>query len=169
MTKEFHKEEAQLYLRRLFQKLDQQVWSKPLFPAEHRPDVDHLSQNLFIGAKPEPSLQIHPRIRPKLRRSIIAGMGAFELENAGNKIAWHDSKNRKIIIFPDALQFPETLLQRFIAHEASTDTVCSIQEISPSHYSKDQKDRVIFLLKEAFEKKKRPRVNKTRIEKMGFR
>lgn len=169
MTKEFHKKEVQSYLRGLLQKLDQQVWSKPSFPAEHRPDVDHLSQNLFIGTKPDPCLQIHPHIRPELRESIIAGMRAFELENAENKIAWYDPRNREIIIFPEALQCPEILLQRFIAHEAATDTSCSIQEITSSSYSEDRKSRATLFLKEAFAKKKRPRIRKTRIEKMGFR
>lgn len=153
----------------LLRHLDNQVWSIPLFPIEHRPDVDYLAQNIIIGEYMPQDHLIHPSLKPKVRRMMEMAAGRTGREIRTKKIAWHDAQKRHIMIFGSTMRLPDFPLMRCIAHECATDLACSARIIKPCSYSSSQIESIKELLRQSFDKRRRPRIEETRIEKIGFR
>jgi len=161
-------------LGRILDFLNNRVWQNDNFPSAHRPDVPFLKSHLRVvsdirGAMRETSLVFDPDIKLSIRKKLELSLRDYSASMGRAKIAWHDNTSGVISLSQEALLYGEFALVRILAHEAATHTACFERKIYPSQYSESQKKQVEQILKDAFDKKKRPTVADTVIAKEGFR
>lgn len=144
------------------------VWTKPEFPAAHRPNIDRLSSHIRIGTNFSP-LPLHPAMKPEhLARGHEQRMRHLA-ESTAVKVTNYDFMTRDISFGTDIVGLPDIQLRRFVYHQAGIDTLNKESPIPHNQYTDTQKERVTFILNHAFDSKSNIAIDRTHIVKPGFR
>ncbi len=153
-----------------FLKQGETVWQSPSFPDGHRPETDILSARLKIASfESITRYMIHPGMRPHIDRIVVSTAAKTSNRGDRDKVAYLDLHTRIMTIKPNALNFPEPVLRRIVFHEAGTDNCDRLRIIKPDEYSQSQRRDVEAILLDAFSPRKKITIERTTIEKMGFR
>lgn len=156
-------------ITRLIHQADEMVWSRPTYPAGHRPNIEVILPKIQIGTFATEPYKIHPLIKPELRQEGEAIQQQLMTEDSIKQAAWYDESTGRIFIGEANLADPDSVLRGIIYHECAFSVSAGLVVLSSPQYSPSQHLLVRQHLTAFFAPHNRPKLAETTIHKSGYR